>query len=219
MEEPRISPPGDNFTLWRQSSLLGDNFAPRGLSLPLGVKLRNGLWINVCTFQWCLTVSHLAFVKRIYFFVLFHNFVLLSGYVCRHACMKYVDERTFCQHEMIISHHVSDKVLTCQSRVCKIWVISVETYPARVNRGQCYICMIIILCNFIHFWAIFFKAMLWSFLHIAAFLQFAIFSYNMLKVITSTPRFTYVSKSKVPVLPTCSIQDSIEGTWIEWLGS
>jgi hypothetical protein len=36
-------PPGDNFTPRRQSSLLGDNFAHGGQSLPLGAKLRMGL--------------------------------------------------------------------------------------------------------------------------------------------------------------------------------
>jgi hypothetical protein len=41
--EDRISSPGDNFTLRRQNSPLGDNFAPGGQSLPLRSKLRMGL--------------------------------------------------------------------------------------------------------------------------------------------------------------------------------
>jgi hypothetical protein len=41
--EQRISPPRDNFTSRGQNSLLGDNFAPGGQSLPLGAKLRMGL--------------------------------------------------------------------------------------------------------------------------------------------------------------------------------
>jgi hypothetical protein len=39
-DEQRISPPGDNFTTRGKSSLLGDNYAPGGQSLPLVLKLR-----------------------------------------------------------------------------------------------------------------------------------------------------------------------------------
>jgi hypothetical protein len=42
-DELRISPPGDNYTPRGQNSLLVDNFAPGGQSLPLGAKLRMGL--------------------------------------------------------------------------------------------------------------------------------------------------------------------------------
>jgi hypothetical protein len=42
--EQSISPPEDNFTLRSKKYLLGDIFAPRGQSLPLGAKLRMGLW-------------------------------------------------------------------------------------------------------------------------------------------------------------------------------
>jgi hypothetical protein len=44
--EQRISPTGDNFTPRRQSSLLEDDFAPRGQSYPLGAKLRMGLRVR-----------------------------------------------------------------------------------------------------------------------------------------------------------------------------
>jgi hypothetical protein len=67
--EQRISPPGDNFTLRGQSSLLGNNVAPGGQSLPLGAKLRMGLRAKILAKVFLTTdpkpASAFAFVKTI----------------------------------------------------------------------------------------------------------------------------------------------------------